>query len=216
MKHIGKMKNNSARLAIIYRTLPGDAYSALVVGTSGLIDSYHDGLMSVLESDSGQQANELADVLAVRKFPDGNNILEYLHIHGHLKKVPTNMVVVTPNTTTTIPLDELNKLIADQKGVTLDELAIIPEGERVPSQKREPPAEYKSKWDKARDEKSAKANAEISVPVTETVAVMEASTPEEQAKNYRSQADALSKQAAEMRRKAEELVPTKKKLKEAT
>ena len=39
-------------------------------------------------------------------------------------------------------------------------------------------------------------------------------TPEAQAKEFRSQADKLSKQAAEMRRKAEELSPTKKKTKE--
>jgi hypothetical protein len=41
-KHVGKMKNNAARIAIIYRTLPGDASSALVVGTNGLPDAYHD------------------------------------------------------------------------------------------------------------------------------------------------------------------------------
>jgi type IV secretory pathway VirB10-like protein len=206
MKHVGKMKNNSARLAIVYRTLPGDPYSALVVGTTGLTDSYHDSLISCIESDSGQQANELADVLAVRKFPDGTNMLEYLHVNGHLKKVQTKMVIVTPNTTTNLPLDELNQLVADQKGVSLAELAIIPEGERVPVQKREPPAEYKSKWDKARDEKAAKiAEAELAaLPVAEL-------TPAEQAKKFRSEADRLAKEAAEMRRKAEELAPTKKK-----
>lgn len=70
-KHVGKMKNNSARVAVVYRTLPGDSKSALVVGTNGLTDSYHDSLMSLIESDSGQQAGELAEVLAVRRFPDG-------------------------------------------------------------------------------------------------------------------------------------------------
>ena len=57
MKHVGKMKNNSARLAIVYRTLPGDPHSALVVGTQGLGDSYHDTLMNLIESDNAQQAN---------------------------------------------------------------------------------------------------------------------------------------------------------------
>jgi hypothetical protein len=208
MKHVGKMKNNSARLAIVYRTLPGDASSALVVGTTGLTDSYHDSLISCIESDSGQQANELADVLAVRKFPDGSNMLEYLHNFGHLKKVPTKMVIVTPNTTTNMPLDELNQLIADQKGVSLDELAIIPEGQKVPSQKKEPPAEYKSKWDKARDEKAAaKALADLEALPQPVLSA------EDQAKKFRSEADRLAKEAAEMRRKAEELAPTKKKTK---
>ena len=116
LKHVGKMKNNSARVAVVFRTLPGDVHSALVVGTHGLRDMYHDNLMSVLESDSGQQANELADVLAVRKYPDGTNILEYLHTNGHLKKVPTTTVLMTPDNKTQVPLNELNEVIAKQKG----------------------------------------------------------------------------------------------------
>jgi hypothetical protein len=211
MKHIGRMKNNSARVVVVYRTIPGDPMNALVVGTQGLVDFHHDSLMSILESDSGQQANELADILAVRKFPDGNNMLEYLHNNGHLKKVATNMVIVMPNTTTQIPLDELNKLIAQQKGIALEDLAIVPEGEVTPEPVAEVPAEYKNKWDKARAEKAAKLTESTVKTIAETVAVPEASTPEEQAKIYRSQADTLAKQAAEMRRKAEELVPTTKK-----
>jgi hypothetical protein len=127
MKHIGKMKNNSARVVVAYRTLPGDAYSALVAGTQGLPDSHHDSLMNLLETSNGQDANELADILAVRKFPDGSNMLGYLHERGHLKKVPTSMVLMTPNTQTAIPLNELNEMIAEQKGVSVEDLAVTPE-----------------------------------------------------------------------------------------
>jgi len=134
MKHIAKMKNNSARVVVAYRTIPGDAGSALVVGTQGLPDAYHDSLMQLVQEDAGQQANELADVLAVRKFPDGTNMLEFLHTRGHLKKVPTNLVLMTPNTQTTIQLDELNKMIAEQKGLTVDDLAVS-EGVDVPVKK---------------------------------------------------------------------------------
>ena len=124
IKHIGKMKNNSARVVIAYRTLPGDSNSALVVGTQGLPDAYHDSLMALVQEETGQQANELADVLAVRRFPDGSNMLEFLHTRGHLKKVPTNLVLMTPTTQQSIQLDELNKIIADQKGLTVDDLAV--------------------------------------------------------------------------------------------
>jgi hypothetical protein len=134
MKHIAKMKNNSARVVVAYRTIPGDSNSALVVGTQGLPDAYHDSLMQLVQEDAGQQANELADVLAVRKFPDGTNMLEFLHTRGHLKKVPTNLVLMTPNTQTTVQLDELNKMIAEQKGITVDELAVS-EGLDVPVKK---------------------------------------------------------------------------------
>lgn len=124
MKHIAKMKNNSARVVVAYRTIPGESSNALVVGTQGLPDAYHDSLMQLVQEDAGQQANELADVLAVRKFPDGTNMLEFLHTRGHLKKVPTNLVLMTPNTQQTIQLDELNIMIAEQKGLTVDQLAI--------------------------------------------------------------------------------------------
>ena len=124
MKHVGKMKNNSARVAVVYRTLPGESASALVVGTTGLPDAYHDALMAIIESEAGQQANELADILATRRFPDGEVMLSWLHNRNQLKKVPTNLVLMTPNSQTQIPLNDLNQIIADQKGVSVDDLAV--------------------------------------------------------------------------------------------
>ena len=188
MKHIGKMKNNSARLAIVYRTLPGEPTNCLVVGTQGLADSYHDSLMSLLESDTAQQANELADALAVRKFPDGSVMLGYLHTYGHLKKVPTNMVLMTPDSQTQIQLDELNKIIADQKGITIDQLAVNDGSEPAP--------------------KTTKT-----VDVTEPVGITESfeMTPAE----MRSRADALYKEAAKLRKDADEMDPPKSKKKVA-
>ena len=193
MKHVGKMKNNGARVAVVYRTLPGDHLSALVVGTNGLGDSYHDGLMQLIEEPAGQNANELADILAVRRFPDGRNMLEFLHVNGHLKKVPTTGVLMTPAPQTQIQLDELNQLIADQKGVTVDQLAIT-EGEQ-PAEK-EAPKPTQNKWDKAREEKAAKAEVQ---PFELTPAEM------------RSRADALYKEAAKLRKDADALDPPKKK-----
>jgi hypothetical protein len=188
MKHVGKMKNNGAKIAIAYRTLPGDALSALVVGTSNLGDTYHDALMSLLQDDSAQQANELADILAVRRFPDGSNMLEWLHTRGHLKKVPTSGVLVTPNNQNSVPLDELNQLIADQKGVTIDELAVT-DGE--------------------------KPNPKTKAPKKETIETVE-STDDMTPAQMRSKADALFKQAQVLRKQADELDPPKSKKKSAT
>ncbi len=187
MKHVGKMKNNSARVAVAYRTLPGDAHSCLVVGTQGLGDSYHDTLMSVIESDSGQQANELADILATRKFPDGSNMLQYLHSKSHLVKVKTNLVLMTPDAQTTILLEDLNKLIADQRGISIDELAV-----KDPSGK---PVKSKPKTTEQSESANQKSDFEL--------------TPAE----LRSRADALFKQAQQLRKQADELDPPKKKTK---
>lgn len=191
MKHVGKMKNNSARVVTIYRTLPGDHNNCLVVGTQGLGDSYHDSLMNLIESDAGQQANELAEILAVRKFPDGSNMLEYLHIHGHLKKVPTTMVLMTPNSQTLIPLNELNELIAKQRGVKVADLAIGSD-----SQKSEVVA----------DEKPVVQETPVEVKSDQKQFSL---TPAE----MRARADALYKEAAKLRKEADELDPPKKKAK---
>jgi hypothetical protein len=192
MKHVGKMKNNSARVAVVYRTLPGDPLSALVVGTQGLVDSYHDTLMSILESDQGQQSNELADILAVRKFPDGNVMLGYLHNNGHLKKVPTNMVYMTPDSQTTLPLDQLNKLIADQKGIALEDLAVN---------------------DGSQKSRNTKKVETVEIAQVTNTKEPEKSTFELTPAEMRSRADALYKEAAKLRKEADELDPPKSKKK---
>lgn len=183
MKHVGKMKNNSARVAVAYRTLPGDPLSALVIGTHGLTDAYHDSLMSLIESEAGQGANELAEVLATRRFPDGAVMLEWLHTRGHLKKVPTSLVLMTPNSQTQIPLNELNEIVAKQKGVALEDLAVSDGSQKT-------------------DKKKKNINQEV---------VVEDSTPEQLSPaQLRSQADALYKQAAALRKQADDLDPPKK------
>jgi hypothetical protein len=146
--------------------------------------------MALIESDSGQQANELADILSVRKFPDGSNMLQYLHVNGHLRKVRTDMVYMTPNTQTQIPLNELNEMIAKQKGVNVEDLAVG-------------------------DSSSTKTNSS-----KEKAVVKEAVEPEVQKETFkltpaemRSRADALYKEAAKLRKEADELDPPKKKSK---
>lgn len=190
LKHIGKMKNNGAKVAVAYRTLPGDAYHALVVGTNSLQDSYHDALMSLIQGESGQSANELADLLAVRKFPDGNNMLEYLHARGFLKKVPTDGVLMTPTPTDTISLDQLNQVIAEQKGVSVDDLAITDGVNPNPKTKKE---------NEPKPEKEVASEAES----------IENLTPAQ----LRSKADALFKQAQVLRKQADAIDPPKSKKK---
>ena len=200
MKHVGKMKNNGAKIAIVYRTLPGDPYSALVVGTSNLGDTYHNSLMSVIQEAGGQQANELADILSVRKFPDGNNMLQWLHIRGQLKKVPTNNVLVTPAPNQSVQLDELNILIAEQKGITLEELAVS-DGKKI------------KKDDVTRTTSSSVNEGEEFIQESEPIVVESKKIPEEPltAAQLRSKADKLFKEAQLLRKQADELDPPKKK-----
>lgn len=177
------MKNNSAKIVVAYRTLPGDPYSCLVIATQGLGDSYHDTLMSLVESDAGQQANELADILAARRFPDGTVMLGYLHNNGHLHKVKTNAVLMTPDSKTQIQLDQLNEIIAQQKGVALEDLAV---NDGSPKKVESKPKE---------------STQPVEEPEPQTATAM------------RSKADKLFKEAQALRRKADELDPPKSKIK---
>jgi hypothetical protein len=190
MKHVGKMKNNAARIVVAYRTLPGDPHSCLVVGTSGLGDSYHDTLMSVVESDSGQQSNELADILSVRRFPDGSNMLGYLHANGHLIKVKTSLVSMTPDSKTSLGLDEMNRLIAESKGVSIEDLAVNDGSQQTKDKKK-------------KEAKKIVTEEEQPAPTASTFEM----TPAE----LRSRADALFKQAQVLRKQADDLDPPKKK-----
>ena len=197
LKHVGKMKHNDAKICVVYRTLPGDSHSALVVGTSSLVDQYHNSLMQVVESQDGQQANELGDALSTRFFPDGTNMLEQLHLTGKLVKVATDKIWMTPDTVTTISLDELNVMIAEQKGVSLDDLSIKAD---MPHVKKQGPEEIKVE---------TKDLDEV-VSSTETLTEPKVEEPES-ASAYRSKADKLYKEAARLRKMADELDPPKKK-----
>jgi hypothetical protein len=199
MKHVGKMKNNSARIAVVYRTIPGEHLNALVVGTNGLPDAYHDSLMGVIESASGQQANELADILATRRFPDGEVMLNWLHARGHLKKVPTNLVIMTPNTQTQIQLDELNKVIADQKGVSVEDLAVT-------DGKQEEKVSNRNKESSRKAEEIIVDDVVVQAETTSPVAEAPVS-----ASDLRSMADKLFKEAQALRKKADEIEPAAKK-----
>jgi len=217
MKHIGKMKNNGAKVVVAYRTLPGDSGNALVIGTGGLSDSWHDSLMSLVQDPDGQQANELADILAVRKFPDGLTMLEALHNRGQLKRVPTSGVIMTMGPNSEVPLSELNALIAEQRGVTIDELAIS-DGPVV-NPKR--PTINQNKKDDPTKTTSASVNSnEVvveEVPRSKGVEVEQTETTFDlSASQLRSKADKLFKEAQTLRKQADELDPPKSKKKSVT
>lgn len=189
LKHIGRVRTTRKKCLVAYRTLPGDAHYCLIVPTENLPDSYHDSLINLVENPSGQESYEFAEALMRSTFPDGSNMLAALHTQGRLIKVPTSDVEMTPTTSYSIILSELNQVIAEQRGIAVDDLSIKPG---------------------VSEEAKPVAATAVAEPVDVTVS-QENDTPEIVAKRYRSQADKLAKEAAAFRRLAEELVPTKKK-----
>lgn len=194
LKHVGRVIATKKKCIVVYRTLPGDAHHCLIVPTENLPDAYHDGLINLVESNAGQDAYEFAEVMARSNFPDGSVMLAALHAQGRLVKVGTSDIEMTPTNSNTIVLSELNQIIAEQRGVPVDELALKSNTSEV---------------------KKPEEIAPVAETVAPTVTATMPTTPELQAKQFRSEADRLSKQAAELRRQAEVLVPTVKKTKVA-
>lgn len=196
-KHIGRLKSNKRKVAVAYRTIPGDHTHALVVSTENLTDSDHDVLMQLVDSSSGQSAYELAEAMARTRLSDGSVMLARFHAQGKLIKVPTSEVVMTPTTNTTVELDELNKLIAEQKGVSIADIALQGDATTLATAQEVPTGDT-----------TAPSNEPVSAPTQEGVL-----SDEDLAAQYRSQADTMFKEAKRLREQAEELAPTKKKVK---
>jgi hypothetical protein len=197
LKHVGRIKTTGRKVIVAYRTLPGESDSALIVDTVTLSDDQHDSIIKLVESQAGQSSYEFAEAMARTNFPDGSIMLANLHFNSKLIKVKTSEVEMTPSMQAIISLDQLNQLIAEQRGISVNDLALGngSEASDVATIKEVP---QPSTTATVSENQTARASNE---PLTD----------EDLAKSYRSQADRLSKEAAELRRQAEALVPTKKK-----
>ena len=202
LKHVGRMKGTNKKCIVAFRTLPGDAYSCLVIPTESLDDSYHNSIINLVESPAGQASYEFAEAMDRTSFSDGSRMLPSLHAKGKLVKIGTDSIEMLPRPGVSILLSELNQIIAEQRGLAVDGLSIQPE---LSDQRNAEKAVQAEKTEVAKQTATVTETAveEVAMPTTFDSA-------EDQAKFYRSQADKLAKEAAAMRRKAEELVPTKK------
>ena len=121
---------------------------------------------------------------------DGSIMLARFHTRGNLTKVNTADIEMTPDTSTTISLDELNQEIATQKGVRVEDLAVG--GTSV-------------------EEIATSKDISPDVPAdVKTASTEDTLSDEKLAAKYRADADALFKEATELRKQAEDLSPTKK------
>lgn len=186
LKHVGRMASNQRKVVVAYKVVPNEPDHAIVVTTENLMAEEHDTLMTLVESAAGQEAEDLASAMARTPLPDGRNMLAAFHTTGKMVKVSTSSVEMTPNNQTKILLSELNEAIAQQKGVSVADLALGDTSETKKTETQEVVSEVAS---------------------TDNTVL----TDEELASQYRSQADAMFKEAKRLREQAEELSPTKKK-----
>ena len=212
IKHVGRLKSNQRKVVVAYRVVPGEnpPVNSLVIDTATLSDADHDTLIKTVESNSAQTAFEFAEVMARTQLSDGANMLARFHSTGKLQLTKMSDVEMTPNTATQIGLDELNKIIADQKGVTIADLALKDPNEPAPGTTITEAGSVSEMPKPANPDVVAEAKAaKLEAPVDGVI------TDEQLAAKYRSDADRLYKEAKALRAQAEELVPSTRQSKSA-
>lgn len=195
LKHVGRLKKSKRRAIVAYRTLPNDPLNALVIFTDSLNADEHASLIRCVESEAGQSAYELAEAMARTYLVDGRNMLAGFHGTGKLFKIATSEIEMIPDLHTTVGLDELNQIIANQRGVSLEDLSL--KGPNTPQQ----------------ETSSKTATVEETTAVVNSAPTNSVLTDEDLAASLRSQADSMFKEAKRLREQAEELAPSKKKAK---
>lgn len=204
--HVGRIKKTNGKVLVAFRTLPGESNHALVVPVAALSDAYHDTIMKTVESDEAQAAFEFGEIMFTRMFPDGRPMLRALQLDGILQKVPTDTVLMTPTPNDNIGLDELNVLIAEQRNCAVDDLCTLVSGAPKGGVSVEDIAKVE---DLGRDVGEPAFTEKKAAPLK--AAENDVLSDKDIAKSYRSQADALYKEAARLRKEAEALDPTVKK-----
>lgn len=204
LKHIGKIKNTGSKVLVVFRTLPGESNMALVLPVATLPDVYHDTLMQMVESDQAQDCFEFGEIMFMRNFPDGRPVLTAMQQDNRLHKVATDTVIMTPGPTSEVPLDQLNLLIAEQKNVAVDDLYTFVKGA---------PKKTDAKVETIAEAKDLEpvVDPDIPAPLRAQASNTEALSDKDIARSYRSQADAMYKEAARLRREADQLDPPVKK-----
>lgn len=208
LKHIGR--HGDRKVAIIFREIPGEDHMCLVIYPDVLPTHIHDTVMKVLESPAGQQENTLANALHRNLLPDGRVILEALHREGMLKKIPTTQVIVTPTATSSVKLDELNRLVKEMESGqdAAKRMAELDSNSGLvdPAVKREQEREFKRRQLEAAQRQQAAG--EPVMPATDALDDKAlASNMLAQAKKMEVEAQGLINEAARMKKEAERMFP---------
>lgn len=211
LKHIGR--HGDRKVAIIFREIPGEDHMCLVIYPEVLPTHIHDTIMKVIESPSGQQENTLANALHRNLLPDGRVILEALHREGMLKKVPTNQVIVTPTATSSVKLDELNRIVKEMESgaEAAKKLADLDASQGIVDPAAKRAAEQQFKRQQLEKEAAARARGEVPAPTADANALDDrtlAANMLTQAQRMEAEAKGLIAEAARMKKEAEKIFPS--------
>ena len=176
----------------------------LVIYPEVLNASWQDTIQKVVESDVGQQSEELADALHRSFLPDGRPILQTLHNERMIKKIRCGEVIMTPRMDSSIRLDELNKMLNEMK-LGADAVKKMAENDAArgmvaPEVKRAAEAEFKAQQSQSAPQAPFQAPAQGALSDRDIAAnkLFQANRMEQEAKQLIAEANRMKKEAAAM------------------
>jgi len=196
LRHVGKIGDR--KVAVLFREVPNEPHMSLVTYTETLNQHIHDPMMSAIESQVGQSSENLADALNRTYTKDGKIILHVLHSQGLIKKVQSETVLMTPNSTTSIRLNELNKLMNEMKQ---GEEAIKRLADIDASRGLQDPADVARRMREAKEQQAAPIPTQQGILGDSQLANnlrSQAARMASEAKGLMAEADRLLKEAAQM------------------
>lgn len=107
-KHVG-VDTRGRKVVVVFREVPNDAESALVILTESLPPAHHDDLINAISSVTAQAMLDPSEYLFRQLFQDGSNMLNTIHQKGWMVKVPAKSIIMVPSPGVEINLVELNK-----------------------------------------------------------------------------------------------------------
>ncbi len=205
LKHVGR--HGDRKVAIVFREIPNEDHMCLVIYPDVLPTHIHNSVMTVLESAPGQAAANLADVFHRNLLPDGRNILQTLHAEGMLKKIAANQVILTPTPTTSVKLDEVNRLVKEMESgaEALKRMQEIDQNQGIvdPAVKRQAEQAFKRK-------QLEESQPDLQQPVSTDGTLSDSALAGNmlaQAKRMEQEAQGLIAEAARMKKEAEKMFP---------
>lgn len=117
IKHVGQVVSTGKKCVVVFRTIPNDTNSCLVIQTEDIPTLYHDDVINAVESDSAQEDMDFYKFAQRTQYHDGRNMLEGSHKSGWLVKYSTEQVMMLPTLEHKILLKELNEQL-DRAGRT--------------------------------------------------------------------------------------------------
>ena len=219
LRHVGK--HGDRKVAVIFREVPNEEHMCLVTYTELLNNNIHDPMMSTIESDIGQNSDQLADALNRTHSKSGVPILQILHNEGMLKKIRCEDVQMTPQANTSIRLSELNKMLNEMaQGAEATKKMAQADSEMGYTGKAQTNREQQLIGEGKRPMPTMGVNSNESAQLNQTGGALSDAALAEgftaQAATFQAQAEGMLAEAKSLMAQAAQLSPAKPKAKRAT